>query len=105
MARSLSQANRLGVLVSDALSLTRLRRGYAAASDVLVSAGFGGSGTRSSMTGKLEGGRTEEASRASSAWGPDPVTGYYRPINYNCEVDPVELRQILWNHKVRSSPQ
>ncbi|KAI4317573.1 hypothetical protein L6164_025435 [Bauhinia variegata] len=101
MARSLSQANRLGALVADVLSTPVARRGYSAASDASVSAGLGRSGTRNGMVGKLE--ETKEASGGSSAWGPDPVTGYYRPINHTCEIDPVELRQILLNHTVRSS--
>ncbi len=46
---------------------------------------------------------TIDGSGACSAWAPDPVTGYYRPINCTPEIDPVELRQMLLNHKIRSS--
>ncbi|GKV31474.1 hypothetical protein SLEP1_g40159 [Rubroshorea leprosula] len=38
----------------------------------------------------------------SSAWAPDPVTGYYRPGNHTAEIDPVELREMLLNQKGRS---
>lgn len=37
----------------------------------------------------------------SSAWAPDPRTGYYRPANLGDEIDPVELREMLLNQKVR----
>ena len=40
------------------------------------------------------------SSEASNAWAPDPLTGYYRPANRVDEIDPVELRQMLLNHKV-----
>lgn len=30
----------------------------------------------------------------SSAWAPDPRTGYYRPANRGDEIDPVELREM-----------
>ena len=54
--------------------------------------------------GKLEESDVSKAgSEASSAWAPDPVTGYYRPINQEPEIDPVELREMLLNRKVRSS--
>ncbi|XWS71837.1 hypothetical protein CRYUN_Cryun03dG0171800 [Craigia yunnanensis] len=39
--------------------------------------------------------KKELGAGVSSAWGPDPVTGYYRPEN--CAA---ELREML-NHKVR----
>ena len=80
------------------------RRGYAAASDVSVSVGLGRSVSRSAIVGKLEESDVSKAgSEVSSAWAPDPVTGYYRPINQESEIDPVELREILLNRKVRSS--
>ena len=40
-------------------------------------------------------------SGASTAWAPDPVTGYYRPQNCAAEIDAAELREMLLNHKVR----
>ncbi|MBW3872751.1 hypothetical protein HHC24_11350, partial [Neisseria meningitidis] len=38
---------------------------------------------------------------ATSAWGPDPVTGYYRPENGAVEIDPAELREMLLSRRVR----
>ena len=77
------------------------RRGYAAASHASVSARFGSGGSRSRMMGKLEErAGIKEDSGASSSWAPDPVTGYYRPM----EIDAVELRKLLLNNKVTVRP-
>ncbi|XP_004296856.1 PREDICTED: late embryogenesis abundant protein Lea5 [Fragaria vesca subsp. vesca] len=94
MASFLSKA----ILLPVAASIHR--RGYAAASHGSVAAGFGMGGSRSTMVRKLEEkvGMKEES---SSAWAPDPRTGYYRPANRADEIDPVELRQMLLNQKVR----
>ena len=73
------------------------RRGYAVASDVSSS-----SSMRGGMSG-IEKGVAKNGSGPSSAWAPDPVTGYYRPINHRDEIDPVELRKMLLNHKGKSS--
>ncbi|KAJ1395221.1 Late embryogenesis abundant protein [Sesbania bispinosa] len=95
MARSLSQANRL---LAQSLSLHR--RGYAAASDASVRV----VARSSAMVGSVEDKPVSRyGSEACSSWAPDPVTGYYRPINYTPEIDPVELRQMLLNHNFRSS--
>ncbi|XP_061370574.1 late embryogenesis abundant protein Lea5-like [Gastrolobium bilobum] len=104
MARSFSQAKRV-LAFANALSLPLHRRGYAVGSDVSVRAGLDRIGSRNGMVvGKVEEkGVTKNGSETSSAWAPDPVTGYYRPINHMDEIDPVELRKILLNHKVRSS--
>ncbi|TKY54162.1 Late embryogenesis abundant protein Lea5 [Spatholobus suberectus] len=104
MARSLSQANRLGVLVADSISLVPVHRpGYAVASDVPVRVGLGNSVRRSGILGSIEEKPVKrDDSEAYSAWAPDPVTGYYRPINHTPEIDPVDLRQMLLNHKFRS---
>jgi len=77
------------------------RRGYAVASDVssLSSSARGGvSGIEKGVAKNGSG-----PSGASSAWAPDPVTGYYRPINHRDEIDPVDLRNMLLNHKGKSS--
>ncbi|XP_061349234.1 late embryogenesis abundant protein Lea5-like [Gastrolobium bilobum] len=105
MARSLSQANRLVALVAESLSQIPVHwRGYAVASDVSGRVGLRDIARRSGMVRSLEEKPvTRDASEARSAWGPDPVTGYYRPINHAVEIDPVELRQMLLNHKPRSS--
>lgn len=52
-----------------------------------------------------EDGETKKGSSEafSSVWAPDPVTGYYRPINNMNEIDPADLRNMLLNPKVRSS--
>ncbi|KAL1372486.1 late embryogenesis abundant protein Lea5 isoform X1 [Arachis duranensis] len=92
MARSLSQASRLGALVAEASSslipLRRLlhgRRGYAAVSDA----------SNSIVEGKGGGGVCRD-------WAPDPVSGYYRPINHTPQIDPVELRHMFLNRKLTS---
>ncbi|KAK7303775.1 hypothetical protein RJT34_14691 [Clitoria ternatea] len=102
MARSFSQAKRT-------LAFALHRRGYAVVSDVSARSGLDRFGSRSGMVvGKVEEkgvtrNGSEAASSSSSPWAPDPVTGYYRPINHTNEIDPVELRKMLLNHKVRSS--
>lgn len=76
------------------------RRGYAAASQGVVSgsvSGAGSSGGRSGVMGKKVG----EESTKTSSWVPDPVTGYYRPENHADEIDVAELREMLLNNKVR----
>ncbi|KAI3741787.1 hypothetical protein L1987_59464 [Smallanthus sonchifolius] len=42
-----------------------------------------------------------EESKTSSAWIPDPVTGYYKPEGHVDQIDPAELREILLKHKTR----
>ncbi|XP_054822583.1 late embryogenesis abundant protein Lea5 [Prosopis cineraria] len=103
MARSLSHSARLVSLVSDALCPALHRRGYAVSLSASHAPLSGGG-----RLGKLEDpsatATEQNSSEASSAWIPDPVTGYYRPINYSPEIDPAELRLMLLNHKMRSSP-
>ena len=78
------------------------RRGYAAASQGSLSAGFARGGSRSGFVGKLEDMAViKDNSGATTAWAPDPLTGYYRPANCATEIDPVELREMLLNHKVK----
>ncbi|KAK3189504.1 hypothetical protein Dsin_029065 [Dipteronia sinensis] len=97
MARSLSNAKLLVVSFSDALSLSVFRRGYAATGAQGSVSGKGGS-----RSGILEiRAAMKEESGASTAWAPDPLTGYYRPQNRAVEIDPVELRNMLLNPKVR----
>ena len=43
----------------------------------------------------------QEEAGASTAWAPDPVTGYYRPENSSVEIDAADLRAMLLNHKIR----
>ncbi|RDX85665.1 Late embryogenis abundant protein 41, partial [Mucuna pruriens] len=84
------------------LRSSSVRRSYAVVSDASsVRGGLDRIGSRRGMVvGKVE---EKSGFGASSSWAPDPVTGYYRPINHSDEIDPVELRQMLLNRKVRSS--
>ncbi|KAK7329457.1 hypothetical protein VNO77_23626 [Canavalia gladiata] len=97
MACSFAQAKRV-------LAFALHRRGYAVMSDASVRGGLDRIGSGSTVVGKVEEKSVSKSgSEGSSAWGPDPVTGYYRPINHTNEIDPVELREMLLNHRVRSS--
>ena len=84
------------------------RRGYSGAIQGIVTASFGrgGSTSRPGMVRKVEQRavnvmKEESGSGVSSAWAPDPVTGYYRPENCAAEIDAAELREMLLNHKVK----
>lgn len=77
------------------------RRGYAAAAPLATVSARGGSGAGIMEKNELRAAMKED-SVASSAWGPDPITGYYRPGNRAVEIDPAELREMLLNHKVRA---
>ncbi|XWS08582.1 hypothetical protein CRYUN_Cryun40dG0014600 [Craigia yunnanensis] len=108
MARSLSSLKLLAISVSDGLSLSVSRRRYSAAPQGAVTAifGRGGSTSRPGMVGKVEQMgvnvmKEELGAGVSSVWGPDPVTGYYRPENCAAEIDAAELREMLLNHKIR----
>ncbi|XP_022760594.1 late embryogenesis abundant protein Lea5-D-like [Durio zibethinus] len=102
MARFLSSFKLFATSVSDGLSLSVFRRGYSAA------APHGAlTASRPGMVGKIEQRgavdvmKEESGPGVSSAWAPDPVTGYYRPENCAAEIDAAELREMLLNHKVR----
>ncbi|KAF8394591.1 hypothetical protein HHK36_020805 [Tetracentron sinense] len=121
MARSFSNAKLLSAFVVDGVSLAINRtnpcnparvvakslrlsavwRGYAAASQGVVSSVVRGGG-RSGGTVKQgeERGMQKDGSETCS-WVPDPVTGYYRPENRGDEIDVAELREMLLNHKIR----
>lgn len=45
--------------------------------------------------------KEESGLGSSSAWAPDPRTGYYRPANCADEIDPVELREMLLGHRTK----
>ncbi|KAA8549148.1 hypothetical protein F0562_000832 [Nyssa sinensis] len=94
MARSFSNAKLLSVFVTDTISFAVARRGYAAASQGVVSATVRGGGARSGVMAKKGG---EESTKTS--WVPDPVTGYYRPENKANEIDVAELREMLLKNK------
>lgn len=80
------------------------RRGFAVSAPGAVAAEFGRGGSRVGLVGKVEemAALKEQSGGASSAWAPDPVTGYYRPVNHGAEIDAAELRAMLLNHKVRT---
>ncbi|XP_062190802.1 late embryogenis abundant protein 41-like [Phragmites australis] len=65
------------------------RRGYAASA---------ASGAMRRAAGAAEGAATGEAKEAGrsaaveTSWVPDPVTGHYRPANWDGAVDPADLR-------------
>lgn len=98
MARSFSNAKLLSALVADNISLAINRRGYAAASQGVVASGARGGGARSGAMARKQG---EEKVGSTSAWVPDPVTGYYRPENHADEIDVAELRNMLLKHRIR----
>ncbi|XP_047169189.1 late embryogenesis abundant protein Lea5-like [Vigna umbellata] len=107
MSPSLSQAKSLRLLLPQSISLFPFhRRGYAVAADVSARVGLGNNiGRRSGIVGGAEEKpMTRDGAKAYSDWAPDPVTGDYRPINHTPEIDPVELRRMLLNHKF-DSPQ
>ncbi|KAL5561430.1 hypothetical protein UlMin_031177 [Ulmus minor] len=89
MARSLSNAKLLSALLVDGFSNTITRRGYAAASQEVVSSLAKG-GARNGV--KKSG---EEVVSEKVSWIPDPKTGCYRPENLAQEIDPAELRAVL----------
>ena len=70
------------------------RRGYAAASQGVVSSGVRGGSERNAAVVKKTG---EEMAGAKEkvSWVPDPVTGCYRPENCANEIDVAELRAML----------
>ncbi|KAL3749425.1 late embryogenesis abundant protein Lea5-D [Eucalyptus grandis] len=105
MARFLTSFSKLvPAAIAVRLSLAVARRGFAASAPGAASAGFGRGGSRAGLVGKVEemAAMKEQPGGASSAWAPDPVTGYYRPANRAAEIDAAELRAMLLNHKVRT---
>ncbi|GLT99104.1 hypothetical protein SLE2022_165680 [Rubroshorea leprosula] len=102
MARSFSTAKLISAAAADGLSLSIFRRGFAAAPQALLYAREG-SRIGVNVMGKMDQrAAIKPESGDSSAWTPDPVTGYYRPGNHTAEIDPVELREMLLNQKGRS---
>ncbi|XP_030513935.1 late embryogenesis abundant protein Lea5-D [Rhodamnia argentea] len=98
MARSITSFSKfVPASIAANLSVAIARRGFAASAPGAASAG-----SRVGLVGKVEemAATKEQSGGASSAWGPDPVTGYYRPANRAAEIDVAELRAMLLNHKV-----
>ncbi|KAK7392299.1 hypothetical protein VNO78_20733 [Psophocarpus tetragonolobus] len=94
MARSFANVKVLSALVTEGLSNTLTRRGYAAATQ---SATRGGA---TSMSGKMAPKSGEDKVRGAEkvSWVPDPVTGYYKPENIK-EIDVAEMRASVLGKK------
>nr|CAA38314.1 late embryogenesis abundant protein [Gossypium hirsutum] len=99
MARSVSSFKFLGASVFDALYVS-ISRCTAAA----VTASFGRPGAMGKVERRyaMKESSSSETRAYSSAWAPDPVTGYYRPENCGAEIDAADLREMMLNHRVRS---
>ncbi|XP_076890184.1 protein SENESCENCE-ASSOCIATED GENE 21, mitochondrial-like [Bidens hawaiensis] len=80
--------------IVDQLSFVVARRGYATATQGIVSGSAKGSGVAMMMKKKAS-----EESKKSTPWVPDPVTGYYRPEGQTNEIDAAELREMLLKQK------
>ncbi|XWS46628.1 hypothetical protein CRYUN_Cryun14cG0084900 [Craigia yunnanensis] len=94
MARSFSNVKLFSTFIVDGISNAISRRGYAAASQGIVSSGVRGGAARNAAVVKKTG---EEMAGAKEkvSWVPDPVTGCYRPENCANEIDVAELRAML----------
>lgn len=71
------------------------RRGYASASQ----GGVSEAAVRGSVVTMMKKGG--EDSTKSTAWVPDPVTGYYKPEGHGNQIDAAELRELLLKQKTR----
>ncbi|XP_076937045.1 protein SENESCENCE-ASSOCIATED GENE 21, mitochondrial-like [Bidens hawaiensis] len=91
----MASVKRISSFVVDQLSLVAVRRGYATATQGIVTGSVRGSGV--AMMKKL----ASEESKKSTPWVPDPVTGYYRPEGQTNEIDAAELREMLLKQKNR----
>ncbi|KAK4741604.1 hypothetical protein SAY87_025192 [Trapa incisa] len=101
MARSLSNARLLSAVVVDGFSSAIKRRGFSAAAVSSSTQGITGTGGRSSSSTliptKVEDGKVGSAHKV--LWGPDPKTGYYRPVDRTEEIDVADLRAALLKQK------
>ncbi|XP_010440235.1 PREDICTED: late embryogenesis abundant protein Lea5-like [Camelina sativa] len=77
-----------------------LRRSYVATPQTVTVTGLSKGGSTRLMVGKMEQRTLDQ--EVESAWGPDPVTGYYSPSNRAAEIDPAELRELLLKNKAKS---
>ncbi|XP_076938785.1 protein SENESCENCE-ASSOCIATED GENE 21, mitochondrial-like [Bidens hawaiensis] len=91
----MASVKHISSFVVDQLSLVAVRRGYATATQGIVTGSVRGSGV--AMMKKL----ASEESKKSTPWVPDPVTGYYRPEGQTNEIDAAELREMLLKQKNR----
>ncbi|KAL2506887.1 Uncharacterized protein Adt_22508 [Abeliophyllum distichum] len=99
MARLISNY-KVVLTVLDGLVLKANRRSYAAASE----AGHIGRRVGPQMAGdkKEERALNTDGPRPISDpwWGPDPITGYYRPVDWEAEIDPA-FYQRTQIHKIK----
>ncbi|MQM03895.1 hypothetical protein Taro_036678 [Colocasia esculenta] len=98
MARSVSQAARLAVKLSESAGVLLVRRTYsaAAAPSGVVRRVEEKAVAPTSSKSKKTGGAAEPS---AVAWVPDPDTGYYRPANRPAELDAAEMRQRLLSRR------
>ncbi|KAF3340639.1 late embryogenesis abundant protein Lea5-like protein [Carex littledalei] len=95
MARALSNCTSISSLFFDGISAHIQRRVYATAAATTeavresrkVEEKIAGSPGGKRVTG------SDTKKESSGSWIPDPITGYYRPVNYVTNVDAVELRK------------
>ncbi|KAM7488146.1 hypothetical protein LguiB_025630 [Lonicera macranthoides] len=102
MARSVSSTKVLATSFLDRISISLTRRGYAAtAGQGAASAGVEIGGSTGHRVGKVEENPVikQDTTKPSSSWGPDPVTGFYKPSDQAAEVDAADLREI---HKTKN---
>nr|ALH47214.1 late embryogenesis abundant group 3 [Brassica napus] len=97
MARSLSTAKTLSVIVAEGFSNAIYRRGFAVAADTALHGSVASGGTTASASAMKK--NVGEESSEKAPWIPDPKTGYYRPATVSQEIDPAELRAVLLNNK------
>ncbi|KAK8636048.1 hypothetical protein V6N13_004758 [Hibiscus sabdariffa] len=96
MAGSFSKAKLFSTFVVDGISNVISRRGYASASQGIVSSGIrGGAGRTKSAAAAVKGETACGGAKEKVSWVPDPVTGCYRPENSGKEIDVAELRAML----------
>ncbi|KAE8685191.1 poly polymerase 2-like [Hibiscus syriacus] len=94
MARSFSNVKIFSIFVVDGFSNAVSRRGYAAASQGVVSSGVKeAAASRNAAVVKKTGEDMGAAvTKENVNWVPDPKTGYYRPENSTTDICPAELR-------------
>uniref|UniRef100_A0A7N0UQS9 Late embryogenesis abundant protein Lea5 n=1 Tax=Kalanchoe fedtschenkoi TaxID=63787 RepID=A0A7N0UQS9_KALFE len=90
-ARSVSVVK---LMISSPAGSSVTRRGYAYAAGASQGVGLVSSGRRADMLSK-------DRAESDKSWGPDPLTGYYRPVNRAAEIDAAELRNMLLKNRTR----
>ncbi|KAL8162814.1 hypothetical protein V2J09_014303 [Rumex salicifolius] len=70
-----------------------VRRGHVASSEGSVSSGVAAKGSAKSGAVGQEDKRADKDLKPINSWAPDPVTGYYRPINQETEAQENALKR------------